>query len=238
MKRERNKEAEKQRTEHHGQRIKEKRNNCREQEVIEKESRGVQGMSQAVKEANNNKKIRVSLDQYRRRNWAYLCELDGVWQRHPGEENMKETEMREKGRELGRVSLLSARKGDGSPGFCICVLCTFSTWSAPTCKWTSRQLFLLRTWKSGIRPKKELKGREKSQYLFFFSLSVSWCLSCGIWRYYWRNANRIMFLKTIGIRLIHISFTFVLTFCILPFCLRVSILSLSSIYVSVCWERK
>lgn len=78
MKRERNKEAEKQRTEHHGQRIKEKRNNYREQEVIEKESRGVQGMSQAVKEANNNKKIRVSWDQYRRRNWAYLCELDGV----------------------------------------------------------------------------------------------------------------------------------------------------------------
>lgn len=236
MKRERNQEAKKQRTEHHGQRIKEKRNNYKEQEVIEKEkeSRWVQGTSQAVKGGNNNTKIRMSSDQYGRRNWAYLCELEGVWRHRPGQENMKEAEMPEKGREFGRVSLLSARKGDGSPGFCVCVLCTFSTWSAPTRKWRSRQLCQLRTWKSGIRPKKELKGRKKSQCLFFFSLSASWCLSYRIWRYYWRNANRIMFLKNVGIHLIHISFTFVLTFCMLPFCLIANLLSLSSIYMSVC----
>lgn len=77
MKRERNKEAEKQRTEH-GERIKEKRNNYREQEVIEQASRRVQRMSQVVKGGNDNKKIRMSLAQYRRRNWAYLCGLEGV----------------------------------------------------------------------------------------------------------------------------------------------------------------
>lgn len=169
--------------EQHGQRKKEKRNNYWEQEVIEKTSRRVQRTSQVVKGGNENTKRRVSLDQYRRRNWSYLHEMEGVWQHCPGQENLREAEMQERARELGSVSLLSSRKGDGSPGFCVSGLCTFSTWSSPTRKWGIRQLFLLRPWKSGMGPKKELNGRKISQCWFFFSLSVSWCLSCRIWQY-------------------------------------------------------
>lgn len=72
-------------------------------------------------------KYRFSLDQYKRRNWAYLCELEGVLQHCPRQENMEEAEMQEKGRELGSVSLLSAAKMDESLVLCVCVLCTFST---------------------------------------------------------------------------------------------------------------
>lgn len=47
-----------------------------------------------------------------------------------------------------------------------------------------------------------------------------------------------MFLKTLGIHLIHILSKFVLTFCILLFCLTVNILSLNSTYLCVKKENK
>lgn len=125
MKRERNKEAEKQRAEQHGQRMKEKRNNYREQEVIEKASQRVQRTYQVVKGGNENTKIRVSLYQYRRRNWFYLHETETACRHCLGQENLGEAEMQEKARELGSVSLLSSRKENRSPGFCVSGLCTF-----------------------------------------------------------------------------------------------------------------
>lgn len=79
-----------------------------------------------MKGGNDNKYI-IHLDQYRRRIWAYLCELEGVRQHCSRQENMEEAETQQKGRELGSVSLLSAAKMDESPVLCVCVLCTFST---------------------------------------------------------------------------------------------------------------
>jgi len=189
MKRERNKKGKKQRRERHGRRIKDKRDNYREQEVIEKASRRVQTAFQAVKGGNVNNTIRKSFNQSRRRNWAYLCELEGLWRRCPGQENVKEAEMLEKERDLGRVSLLSARKGDGSPRFCVCVLCTFSTWSEHTREWGSRQLFLLRTWTSGIRPKKRIKRQGNPPPSANFSFL---CLSHDAWPVGFGNITEVM----------------------------------------------
>lgn len=77
---------------------------------------------------------------------------------------MEDVEVQEKGRWLGRASLLSARKGDGSPRFCVCVLCTFFCLKCTHMQMKDQAAFpakILKNQESG--QKKELKGRKKSQ---------------------------------------------------------------------------
>lgn len=165
MKRERNGETGKQRTRCCSQRIEEKRNNYKEEEVIVKASGSMLIMSHAEKRAVTPWPS-MSLSLWLTwRSWVGQRAGLGAWH-----------------------ALRQSKEGSGAP--CpMLALCVHFPPEAHMRQQGSRWLFPLRSWESGIRPKRELEGRGKSWYRFFFSLSVSWCLSCRIWRYCWSNTN-------------------------------------------------